>query len=241
MGRDFPFPIRGDNVNGVPPRGSIPFVATDQTAWIFDEFRYISPNQSTGVFSDMYETANGTVDGGGGLGTIQLDSNSAVAGESGTFGTESGFEFTTPTEWWMKQRVNLEGPISDQMIALGAFTNQPSGQTTRASLLTAINNGIGFIFNSTDSPNWFAFTVEAGASTLVDTGIPAGTGKVNLEMIMKTRGTDTIFYYLNNEVVAEITTNIPNSQFFMLAGTWNKTTASSILIVDMWELQVNRF
>jgi hypothetical protein len=227
MGRDFAFPVRGDEVRGVPPRGAIPFVATDQTAWLFDEFRYISPNQSTGVFSDMYETANGIVAGGGGLGNIQLDSNSVVAGESGTFATEGGFEWSTPTEFWMKQRVNLQALTANQMIALGAMTNQPSGQTTRASLLTALNNSIGFIFNSTDSPNWHAYTVSAGTSTLVDTGVAGSTSKINLEMIMKTRGLDTIIYYINNEVVAQITTN--------------KTIASSILTVDMWEFQVNRF
>lgn len=75
------------------------------------------------------------------------------------------------------------------------------------------NNGAFFNYDLRDGANWFFKTVKASTSTITDSGIPVVASTLyKFQIIVKDEaGTLTAYGYINDNLVATHTTNIPNT------------------------------
>lgn len=71
-------------------------------------------------------------------------------------------------------------------------------------------DGIVFSYNRLVSLNWLATCSTGGVPTTVDTGVPVVAGQYDRMTINKDAGANSVQFLINGNVVATITTNIPN-------------------------------
>jgi hypothetical protein len=79
-------------------------------------------------------------------------------------------------------------------------------------------NGIYFhATNIGSAANWFAVSRSASVETSIDTGIAVGTTTASFKIVRRTTsqdGVNDIRFYINDSLVATITTNIPSTELY---------------------------
>lgn len=77
--------------------------------------------------------------------------------------------------------------------------------------LAFANSAIYFGFGPdfTPSANWYAYTKSAGVFTRLDTSVPISTNLTTLEFDFKRSSSSLVDYYVNENLVGTISTNIP--------------------------------
>lgn len=162
---------------------------------------------------------------------------------AGWFGYQNGNNSTLPIRAWYRTSFRLSVTAtanSRYWFGLGTWNNGSglgtNGTTfaqagnTKYATDTPNSNTIGFRFSNGTDTHWQAAAITAGGSTtLVDTGVTPD-GNVHLfEMAMNIAST-TVTFYIDNVLVATISTNIPPT------GTASQGDAA----VDLFMLEDNK-
>jgi len=212
--------------------------ATVDLACFRDEFLVLGLGDP--IF-DKYNT-NGTFIPQFGVkyGVAEMDSGSVSTEGSGRLTTGSTFRID-PTEGDSSIQIVPIPESNQQFHYYGWSTNDLDSVVDVASI--SATSMYGFMHDPAINNNWQAISRSSSVNTIVDTGLAVQVGVRNKLEAIHDKDAGTITYTIggeNGEVVATISTNIPDEEIFMVAYASNVVATQRSMFIDFWQGMAER-
>lgn len=188
---------------------------------------FLTGSQSTGSIGSLSWSSAGTVTVQGSNGTYlgrYLLDTSAVSGTMAriTFASSANFASTKIyTMLWIVQFTSIDANTTIRIGAVNAITANPPD--------------FGIYFEKLDGDTTlFCVARTSAVETRVDSGYTLSAN--NIATLSYKRLSDRVEYYINGQLVATITTNVPSALISPIASIINSAAAAKTVIVDYFEM-----
>lgn len=204
-----------------------PFWGWHPVGIITPDWGYWWIDEATGASGEFVFSATN-----GGLLTTLIDSTlspTRLAGLSTGVNTNGEYrQITNPyllgstglKSWSTKVAFDTLSNITNRYVARSGYVNNSAGLSTSIGMYFLYDEG-GIYGTATASDNWLCVCFTSGSPTIVDSGIPVTASPANplqrLQILDSGTG-NNVEFYIDNALVATITTQIPTSSQTLSAG-----------------------
>lgn len=204
-----------------------PFWGWHPVGEITPDWGYWWIDEATGASGEFVFSATN-----GGLLTTLIDSTlspTRLAGLSTGVNTNGEYRHITNPyllgstglkSWSTKVAFDTLSNITNRYVARSGYVNNSAGLSTSIGMYFLYDEG-GVYGTATASANWLCVCFTSGSPTIVDSGIPVISSPANplqkLQILDSGTG-NNVKFYIDNALVATITTQIPTSSQTLSAG-----------------------
>lgn len=169
------------------------------------------------------------------MGIVTFSTGTTATGRAGTLSNVNCYTFNTN-----QYQLAVSARLGNHAISDGTDTYQ--AYIGFLDSITAVSTDGAYFLHDSTSANWQCVSRSNNVQTLVNSGVPVQTNRYALFEIRYDPIANALTYYINNVLVATITTNIPNTTARLIGLGYfiNKTVGliARTITIDYTELEI---